>query len=232
MNRSNTKINKIVKLALAVLLAITIGNQMTAQKNIHFGLKVVPGVYWLSSTEDSTKNDGTRFGFGYGAMLEFGLTDNYYLVTGVDMVAAGAKSITDIKAGTLTGTSASNFNIQYLQIPLFLKMKTKEIGMIKYFGQFGLGTGFALSVKNSWTTTIGTTVTTGSDTKKDNIFPLRESLLIGLGLEFNIAGSTSIVAGATFDNGFTPLLKKEDSNGKELPSLKSKGVTFTVGVLF
>lgn len=232
MNRSNTKINKTVKLAFAVLLATTLATQMLAQKNIHFGLKVVPGVYWLSSTEDSTKNDGTRFGFGYGAMLEFGLTDNYYLVTGLDMVAAGAKSITDIKAGTIAGTSASNFNIQYLQIPLFLKMKTKEIGMIRYFGQFGLGSGFALSVKNSWTTTIGTTVTTGSDTKKDNIFPLRESLLIGLGLEFNIAGSTSVVAGATFDNGFTPLLKKEDSNGKSLPSLKSKGITFTIGVLF
>jgi len=231
MNRLNTSFNKTVT-ALTILAIIFLSNSINAQKNIHFGLKVVPGVYWLTSADDSTKNDGARFGFGYGAMLEFGFAENYYLVTGLDIVAAGVKSSAEFKSGTTTGYYTSNINMQYLQVPLFLKMKTKEIGMMKYFGQFGLGAGYALSAKSKTTTTIGSTVTESTSTNKDNLFPLRVSLLIGLGLEYNISGNTSLVVGATFDNGFTPLLKEKDSANRTNPSLKSKGITFTIGILF
>lgn len=232
MNVLNTSIYKSTKIIFAVLILTVFSKGIKAQKNIHFGLKVVPGIYWLTSADDSTKNGGSLFGFGYGAMLEFGLTDNYYIVTGLDIVAAGAKAKQEVTAGTLKASTVSTMNIQYLQLPVFLKMKTNAIGMIKYFGQFGLGTGIALSAKNSWETTIGSTVTKGSDTKKDNLFPLRESLLIGAGLEYNLSGNTSIVTSVAFDNGFTNILKEKNSSGKTNPVLKSKGITLTVGILF
>ncbi|MCC6690125.1 MAG: outer membrane beta-barrel protein [Bacteroidia bacterium] len=232
MNTLNISIGKTTKIIFTVIAATGICISSMAQKNIHFGLKAVPSVYWLTSADDSTKNGGSLFGFSYGAMLEFGLTDNYYIVTGLDVVAAGAKTKKDVTAGSFTASSTTTSHIQYLQLPVFLKMKTNEIGMIKYFGQFGLGTGIALSTKNSWTTTIGTVTTSGSDTKKDNLFPIRESLLIGAGLEYNLSGNTSLVGFVTFDNGFTNLLKNKDSNGKTNPVLKSKGVSFTIGILF
>ncbi len=240
MNLLNSTITKTVKLAFLFLLVMATGVSTMAQKNINFGLKAAPGIFWLKSSDDTTKGDGSKFGFGYGAMLEFGLTDNYYLVTGVDLVTIGAKTKYEATFGTYKVSSTSQSTIQYLQIPLFLKMKTKEIGMMKYFGQFGLGTGFALSSKNKYesttttTTTTGTVVTTSnsSDTKKDEIFFLREALLIGAGFEYNISGSTSLVVGVTYDNGFTPVLRNKNASGKENPSLRSKGVILTVGILF
>lgn len=236
MNLSNYTITKTVQLAFVFLLVMATGVSTMAQKNINFGLKAAPGIFWLKSSDDTTKGDGSKFGFGYGAMLEFGLTDNYYLVTGVDLVTIGAKTKYEASLGTSKINSTSESTIQYLQIPLFLKMKTKEVGMMKYFGQFGLGTGFALSSKNKseTTTTTGTVVTTSnsSDTKKDEIFFLREALLIGAGFEYNISGSTSLVVGVTYDNGFTPVLRNKNASGKENPSLRSKGIILTVGILF
>ena len=235
MKRSNTTFSKNIQLSIAVLILTTLNLSLTAQdKNFHFGLKLVPGVYWIGSTTDGVKPNGAAFGFGYGAVLEFGFTENYSLVTGLDLVSTGVKAMQQTTIGTLTITAASQSDLQYLQIPLFLKMKTKAIGMIKYYGQFGLGSGFALSTKNSSTVTnsANSSSSSSSDSKMGNIFPIRESLLIGLGLEYNISGSTSLVGGITYDNGFTPVYQGKDANNKDYPSLTSKGITFTIGILF
>lgn len=232
MNELNFTLKNTAKVALAALLFVAFGTSVSAQKNIHFGLKAVPGLYWVKSSTDGAQSDGAGFGFGYGAMLEFGLTENYYIVTGVDIVSASTKLKQDFITPTNTVVYQGQSTIQYLQVPLFLKLKTQSIGAIKYFGQFGLGTGFALNAKNKYdvitTDNTGTKTVSTSDSNKDEVFFLREALLIGLGLEYNLAGSTSIVAGVTYDNGFTPVLKDKSTNAK----LTSKGITLTVGILF
>lgn len=217
---------------ICALLAIV---QNTKAQNVHFGLKAAPGLYWIGG-DDKVSGNGVSFGFSYGAMLEFGITENYFIVTGLDMVSAGGKTKQDVTIASTTTAITNDFTINYLQIPLFLKMKTKQIGMMKYFGQFGLGTGYALSTKSETETTVGgAAATKSSSSSTDNLFPLRASLLIGGGIEYTLSGSTCIVAGLTFDNGFTPILKDEQTtNGvtSKNPSLTSKGIVLTVGILF
>lgn len=231
----NTTFKNIFTTLLLIVFAFTINAQ---DKNFHFGLKGNGGFYWLKSNDDTTKGNGSKFGAGYGLMLEFGFTPNYYLLTGLEVQDMGARSKADIKTSVYTSLTTSSSSVRYLEVPLLLKMKTKEIGMMKYFGQFGLKTGFALSAKNSSTnvTTFGNvaTTTSSSDTKKDDIFPLREALLIGLGAEYNLSGNTSIVFSACYDNGFTPLLNKKNHAVSSItnPKLFSKGIVISLGVIF
>ncbi|MBL0314883.1 MAG: hypothetical protein IPP69_03560 [Flavobacteriales bacterium] len=53
---------------------------------------------------------------------------------------------------------------------------------------------------------------------KDDIKLFRSSLIIGAGIEYNLSGNSSLLAGITFNNGFSNMLNNEgvtlDSTGK------------------
>lgn len=151
------------------------------------------------------------------------------------------------------------YMVTYVTLPLTLKLRTKEIGALTYFGQFGVNSSFRVAAKatdeiqrpaissSGW----GTPETISkSDVKKD-VSLFNEALNIGLGVEWNLAGTTSLVIGANYMLGFTNAVKKESdylrkytygSSGSLLPepvngtalkqSLKTNSIALTVGVLF
>ena len=200
-------------------------------KSFHFGLNVTPGLYWLKPNSNNNKGNGSSFGFGYGANLEFYFTQNYGLCTGLEVTSFKGKY-----TNTVTGNSNSNgdtttihsLSLEYLQLPIVLKMKTNAIGLIKYFGEVGLGTGVLLKGTDNYTVTHPNGQSYSENNVKVNSQTnlLRLSLTIGLGLEYNIASSTSLQFSANFDNGFLNVNKSSDSQ------VLSKGITLTVGVLF
>jgi hypothetical protein len=145
------------------------------------------------------------------------------------------------------------YSITYVTLPLTLKLRTKEIGSLTYFGMFGVNSSFRVAAKatdevqqpattssNGWGTpqTISKT-----DIKKDvNLF--HEALNMGLGVEWNLSGTTSLVIGANYLLGFTNVAKSESdyitkyteggpSYGAPLKqNLKSNSIALTVGILF
>lgn len=225
---------KLILLFASIILTKSVSAQ-DSDKKFHFGLKAAPGLYWFKAGNKQTESNGSKIGFTYGAMLEFALTDNYAFVTGLDVSYVGGKSIYTLAveaAGiTTTTTVKSDLRAQYLQLPALLKMKTKEIGMIRYFGQFGFNTALLLKATSDYSvsTTTGATNTTAEGNDEDvkkSMNPIRLSLNIGGGLEYNLSGSTSIVGSIAFENGF--LNVTDDSDNKIL----SKGIVLTVGILF
>jgi len=245
MNRINTPYSNYSVRLFCLLLVISFCSGIYAQekeKNVHICLKATPGIFWSSATSPAAGN-GAKFGFGYGANVEIGLTETIYFITGLEVNAAGVKyKSTDSLAipgnsNKETVTTAVNSSIQYLQIPLFFKMKTKEIGMLKYFGQFGLGSGIVISNNTTYTTTVTSGSTTlsenGTDSKIGDLNFLRESLLIGGGIEYNLSGSTSLLASLMYDNGFTTVLPSGNGpTGTPNHSIYSKGIALTIGILF
>lgn len=143
------------------------------------------------------------------------------------------------------------YMITYVTLPLTLKLRTKEIGSLTYFGQFGVNSSIKVAAKATdevqrptllgW----GTPETvTKTDVKKD-VGLFKEDLNMGLGVEWNLSGTTSLVIGANYLLGFTNTAKSKSdyirkytygagvSEGTELKqNLKSNAVTLTVGVLF
>ncbi|MBL4706984.1 MAG: PorT family protein [Flavobacteriales bacterium] len=224
---------------LLTLFAICFGS--FAQKDFQLGLQVAPSFGWVKGNTDNIENDGLELGLNYGIIGDFNFADNYSFSTGVILVNTGATiirpDIQDVPNSGLTskgyGSTTADLNLKYIEIPLTLKLKTNEIGYMKYFGQFGFGLGinYDASADEDFKyefdqSNNGATLTNDKVDYKDEVNLLRASLIIGLGAEYNLSGNTSLVFGITFNNGFTNTFSedgyKADQDGNAVkPTLDS-----------
>ncbi len=187
-------------------------------------------------------------------------TVNYYYSTADDEID---KYPTDSASGygkshTRYQLNERQYKATYITIPLMLKLKTKEIGMLTYFGQFGFNTSFIwqANVTDKVTVLPPSAGTGGTDTKRkvdvtSDMRFLKASLAFGGGAEINLSGTTSLVIGLNYNLGFTNVVKSESNyiwkrtNGIDISTnstdftqakmpqvLNSSAVLLTVGVLF
>lgn len=112
------------------------------------------------------------------------------------------------------------YKATYITIPLVLKLKTKEIGTMTYFGQFGVNSSFRWKAtandevtKINQSSTSTSVLTLGAseskskvDITKDVAF-FKAALTFGLGAEMNLSGSTSLTFGLNYNLGFTNFVK-------------------------
>jgi hypothetical protein len=208
------------------------------ERYFHFGLNFTPGIYWAIPNTSNNAANGASFGYGYGANLEFYFTRNYGIVLGLEVSELGAK-YTNTTPLKFSNDSITNHDesIQYLQIPFMLKMKTVPFGNIRYFGLIGLDFGFLLKGTDGYngklynpyslssTPYYGYFSKNNADIYSQTDF-FRVSFVIGLGMEYQLAGSTALQASVTYNNCFTNL------NNTSSNVVNMKGVELMFGVLF
>lgn len=238
------KINILILLCCLTTLSFAQATK-TASNKFRLGFKASPNVSWLASDNGNMTVGDKSLQFGYGLNFDIFFAENYAIGTGFNINNTGGKysyfaeytgEDKDAQGTVLydmkqVGLTTRDLRLQYLQIPLTFKMKTAEIGYITYWGQFGLGLNMNFKAisddqidflsyqdKNSfeWTTSNReSTISEKNDIKNEvNIFS--SNLIFAAGIEYNISGNTSILAGLTFQNGFTDALKgngvAKDSN--------------------
>jgi hypothetical protein len=151
------------------------------------------------------------------------------------------------------------FNMKTYELPLTLKLRTPEIGSLTYFGQFGVNFGFRgktkandegtykYVVKKAPTSLSPDTLVDGLvEARPDNIVtsemsPIRLGLNVGIGAEYNLVGSTSVVFSINYYNSFINNLKNKSTTlesrtgtviGNITQNVKSNGLVINVGFLF
>lgn len=245
-------------------------------KNFRFGLLGESSINWLSpDNQKKFQNGGTPLGFGWGIQMEFRLNKVTSIVTGFGLYNTKSKldfagassadtayyllnkdasfvnfsdSATNLAAGnTMYWLQNRTYKINYVTIPLAIKMKTKEIGYMTYFGQFGANIGIKTKTRvNDEVIAYGSSnKTTISDLNLDKgTQPVRMGLTIGGGGEYNFSGTTSLFFGVNYNHFFTNALKKEDpylmkgvdANGVGGTPIAQKAipgsVSVVVGILF
>lgn len=221
-------------------------------KSFSFGLKIVPSLSFFSTEAKHYESGKSRLNFGYGLIAEFNFAPNYGLLTGLE-INDNRGNIEFINNDEvfyiLEGDTSKfylhsrNFAVKYLNIPIVLKLKTNEIGYIKYFGQFGVDAGFRLRARaeDRGKEMVATKPTTIENINiDDEINLLRLGLNVGLGIEYSLAETTALVVGLNYNNGFTNLLKKQSKNlfventvNKSLEQQAYNSyITLTLGILF
>jgi hypothetical protein len=205
---------------------------------LHFGLNFTPGVYWVNSNSANDKSNGASLGYGYGANLEFYFTPNYAFLFGMNITNITAHYINDNpnpSPNTLDSTITHSEQLQYLQLPLELKLNTVPFGRIRYFGVVGLNFGFLLKATDSYTYTntyVGQRLPlynlsySGTGDISDQTDFFRVSFVIGGGLEYELAGSTALQASLTYNSCFTNMNNTSSNN------VNIKGIELMLGVLF
>jgi hypothetical protein len=207
------------KLTIAAILFLAVNGLMAqTTPKFRFGIGGNTGYAWLKPTSKGMTSGDGQAGFGYGLMFDYNLSDNYAISTGLDINYRGGSLVFD---GNLISSDTSHkilagatkINLQYLEIPLQLKMKTKAIGYFTYFAAFGGSLGFALSRTGSYALYQGKPVTPSinnisiADDKLDKYTnPVAVSLIINIGTEYNISGKTSLVGSLFFNNSFVDIL--------------------------
>ncbi len=226
---------KIVLFIFSLLLLTQAYSQI---KPFRFGLKAAPNLAWITPDSKGYKADGSALGFSWGFLADFTLTDNYFIKTGFSMDFLNSKLSfpysENINNETQTGEMHRKYNLRYLQIPLSIKMRTNQFNKIAYYGEIGFGTSFNIRARSQDEFIVNGQSSLNADEDISNeVAFLRESLIIGLGVEYFIDQSTSLMAGISFDNGLTNMLKGYNTFD---PNVKQKGKMYyfslNVGVMF
>lgn len=198
-------------------------------KNVRMGFYVAPTSSWMrpvSNRDDGQNFDvasqGSMIGFMYGLMAEFYFAENYALVTGLQVNHTGGSILTTRVAGkednSMNQVRKADFtyHMQYLEIPLNVKLRTYELGNtggLRIFGQVGLTAGFNIGKKVDYNVEYydadkGTLETaTGDHVKLTGTLtsaPIMLQMNLGAGVEYPIGNNMAVYGGLFFNNGFLP----------------------------
>lgn len=221
-----------------MLTILIVDAKAVTNNGLHFGLKAAPSLAWLRTDSKGLVSNGSKFGFTYGLITEFKFSDNYSFATGIDVTYRGGKTRSTEESVFLNGDLATtitdnSITLQYVEVPITLKLKTNEIGYLTYYLQAGLAPGINIRARNDFksSTQDKTTgaVTTFESSKVDissNINTLNLSMVIGGGVEYTLSGSTVLLAGLQFNNGFL------DVDDRTEYKVNSNYLALTIGLLF
>ena len=228
---------KLLIIASFILISLTIFAQ--EEPAFHFGVKASPSLAWLRSDTKGYASDGSKFGFSYGLITDFNFASKYAFSTGVDITYRGGKfkTVQELKdivnKDSVISTSAS-YVLQYLEIPITLKLKTNEIGSVTYYVQVGVAPGINIRARKNYESSTQTTVSgipqtiNAEENKLDaqsEINSLNLSMIIGGGVEYTLSGQTVLVGGIQFNNGFLDVFDGD-------PKVNSNYLALTLGILF
>jgi hypothetical protein len=225
----------------SVIVLILLSTTVIAQNlPVKLGLRVAPNIGWMTSDAKHYNSNGTSGGVTIGFVSEFYFLEHYAFSTGFNFLFLNGKlkypdvKLLEGKTVMDTGTLSRKYNFIYLEIPLMLKMKTKDFGKFDFYGQIGFGTGFRLKTqsRDSFQPTNQDAVTDKNEiTNKTTM--IRESVLIGIGTEFHVDESTTVILGFSYSNSLNNLLL---GNNLKYPDVSAQGLLnyaeLNIGVLF
>lgn len=235
-------------------------------RKLRFGLHASPNFGWITPKipEFETNKLNPRVGFGYGLMFDYKFSEsaNYLFNTGFNITSFGG-GLTEpaMRTETVNGNEVQipskltrTYKLNYVNVPLLLKMRTNEIGYMSYFASIGADVGVRARAfgSDTYESMDGAKITIAQDADiKDQINLFRAALNISGGAEYNLTGNTNIMLGLgwhnTFinmyrlkadrvltpdDNGF-PLL---DDNGDAIESQRKNAInnyiSLDIGIFF
>ena len=182
-----------------ILIAVLFSITGTAFAQWEIGAKITPSiatnrVVGLKDLDFESLNAKTRFGGGITADYFFGA--NYAFSTGLIYNSRGA-GVSFKPTATATNRESDEFNLQYLEIPVTIKLYTNDIAPdTKVYFQAGgsLDTRMAARVNGE--------KLDPSDNKYSKRFNLFDfSVLLGAGVERQLGESTKVFGGLSYHRG-------------------------------
>ena len=220
---------RITLLILLILFSFT----SKAQQKISLGLHADPAISWFSSDTKLVANNGAVAGFNFGLTFNKYFTPNYAFSTGISLLNVGGR----LKSSETTTMEFSNFTstvlpgtpvtykIQYLSIPIGLKLQTNQIGYITFFSDIGLDPKVVVGGKADIPLL---NISNENAMKELNMFNL--SYHVTAGMEYSLGGTTAMVVGLSFDNNFLDITK--DNGNQPIDKISQKILSFRLGINF
>lgn len=198
-------------------------------QNAKFGVYVDPQLVWLNPDSREIVNDGVKVGISGGLEIDKYFQKNYAIQTGLAIGTQGGKIRFGIQSlftsydevDTLPTGTTVDYNLNYITVPLGLKLKTNQIGYFSYYARIGFTNQF--NIKAKATSSEGTLE---KNNINEEIFFYNLAYHFGIGVEYNISEDTALNFGITYHNGFIDI-----TNDKEF-KIYSRNLALRLGVMF
>ena len=197
--------------------------------NLRFNVEVDPQFAWFSSDDEDVTPDGSIFHLHAGLNMDYFFGENYAFVLGIGINNLGGNLLyADSTEFSSRGEillvepdQSAKLNLQYVDIPIGLKLKTEELGYTTLFLQLGFNPMILLNAKGS------------SEDASFNKEDIRESINLfglgyhaGMGVEYALGGSTALIGGLRWSAGLTDVTDNDRAN------VKPNAITIHLGILF
>ena len=218
---------------LVILTLIVLGALSAQGQSMRFGLTFSPQLAWLKIDNSQLENGGLKAGFHYGMLVDFFINENENYAFSTGLIISHTGGVVDSRDTILLPTAvvietSRKLNLQYLEIPATIRLRTNEIGYMTYFGQFGIVPGINIRAREDVDIDPDPLGTSSYENKKaDDINILNLAMYLSAGAEYSLGGSTSILAGIFYHNGFTNVVNDKDGDKIAISNLGLK-----IGVLF
>jgi opacity protein-like surface antigen len=178
-------------------------------QNFRLGFQASPHMSWMNSSKKNIVNNELRPGIKYGLEADIFLAGfpRYSLNTGLFVAnhSFSAHYLVEedffINDVTFSDPVDLTYQLNYIEIPLNIKLKSDQFYRFTFYGQFGLTNLINLSA----------TASSGDDRfSGDNINqgmnnrvikPYNLSMIMGGGAEYDVGGNTALHIGLQYSNG-------------------------------
>ena len=217
--------NTLQSILILTICAIAFSFKSNAQE-VQMGLALTPNVSWMTAIDSVHSTQGVGGNFGFEFILDFMLSEKIAFSTGVHVFdTKGTINYLDPVVQTYleddyVNSVSRNYDLKYVEIPLTLKARTKQIGYTTIYGQVGLGLGLNIGVEASdqrkkeyvleesvWEEYDDEYLLPSSPAIQNDIKLLRSSLIVGLGAEQSLSELYSLIIGASYNSGFINIHK-------------------------
>jgi hypothetical protein len=219
---------KLVKTRLTFIFLVCFAAATTAQ-DLHFGFQLSPSWSWLSTDNTRINGTGTALGLKLGLIGEKRFSEAYSISSGIGFHFNTGGAVRFDLPGKLWRDSYKDFefppraqdtfakaaklrySINFVEIPIGLKMRTSETGNhIRWFAEPLVAFGIRTSAKGS--------ITSAAPVQDQEKIPIKGEVAgamlswgIGVGGEYTITYNTALVIGLYYQNGFTDITKDKSS---------------------
>jgi hypothetical protein len=219
-----------MKRILVILTFLGALLSLSAQSTrVKFNVEFDPQSVWFSSDDASVKPDGAIIHLHAGLNMDYYFSEKYAFVLGVGINNLGGNLLyADSTEFNSKGESlwiepgqSVKLNLQYIDIPIGLKLKTDEMGYATYFLQLGFNPMINLNAKAS-----SEEASLEKEDIKESINTFYLGYHVGLGIEYSLGGSTSLIGGIRWSSGFTDVTNNDRAN------IILNAISLHLGVLF
>lgn len=215
--------------------------------NLRFGAHASPFVSWMFTSDNRIQSNGLNAGLKIGAVSEYYFAENYAVTSGLslsfnnggtlrheiggDLLARSELSLEELHS--LGDGTDIDYSLQYMEIPIGLKMRTREFGYIRYFVNIPVFTLGALTKARA--DIMAPNISSNEENVTKDVFFFTLSWGLGSGIEYSLSTETSLVAGIYYQQSFIDVTgdRGQKNNDRRENSKGSFGLlALRLGVLF
>lgn len=204
-------------------VTILIISALTSHAQVRFGFRIAPNLSYnrIESTDEVYKieSNGSKIKLQLGPTFDFPFRENHFFSTGLYFTTKHVSITATEQANSIINDES--FNLQFLQVPISLKLYTDEVGLDKkiYF-QFGTAVDFR---------TQGI-LTDNSILNEVKFVDL--AALLAIGIDYRLGINTKLYGGLFYNRGLLDSVKDSPLSADQTWRLNKDVFGLELGVTF